>query len=210
MRVSRNFRAMMWVDPGHLGLFIPVFLYAELHYRFPFFPFSRYYRKEPEIIADVPRRIDPGLVLPLLVLVKDAHRFPVHLESITITIRDGEGYTKEYEMVKELDLDQPWWYEIIQLDMKEFSGECWINARFLYRQGTRKKTCVNHNVPGSGHPPLTVYLSPDPLPGRQSGWHWGDLHCHTWVTEDFVEFGAPLDATREAARAAGLSYLGIT
>lgn len=201
---------MTTADPLPLGLLLPILLYAEVHYRFPFLPFSRYYRREPEVLADVPFRIDPDESLPLLILVKDAHRFPVHFETATVTITDSHENRKEREIIKDVFLDMPWWYEIVPLDMEGFAGECTINVVLRYRRGTRRKTCVNHNVRGSGHPPLSVYASSARLPGKQSGWHWGDLHCHTWVTEDFVEFGAPLDATREAARAAGLSFLGIT
>lgn len=201
---------MIPADHSGLSVIIPILLYVEVHYRFPFFPLSRYYRREPEIIADAPRRIDPGAALPLLILVKDAHLFPVHLETITIKIAAVEGDSKELELPKDLYIEEPWWHEIVELDMAGFSGECSVSVLFNYRRGSRQKSCVNHNVRGSGHPPLSVFVSSSPLPGRQSGWHWGDLHCHTWVTEDFVEFGAPLDATGQAARAAGLSFLAIT
>ena len=36
---------------SYLLPFIPIWLYAEIHYRFRFFPFSRYFKKEPEIIS---------------------------------------------------------------------------------------------------------------------------------------------------------------
>jgi len=52
--------------------FLPLFLYAETHYRFPYF-FSLLRKNEPEIIADAPHRIEPGSPLPILILIKDAH-----------------------------------------------------------------------------------------------------------------------------------------
>ena len=39
-------------------------LYAEMHYRWWPLP-SRYFRKEPEILADAPRRVEPGRPLPI-------------------------------------------------------------------------------------------------------------------------------------------------
>jgi len=43
---------LTWLLPGAL-------LYAEMHYRW--WPrLSRYFRKEPEILADAPRRVEPG------------------------------------------------------------------------------------------------------------------------------------------------------
>ena len=41
-----------WLLPGAL-------LYAEMHYRWWPLP-SRYFRKEPELLADAPRRVEPG------------------------------------------------------------------------------------------------------------------------------------------------------
>ena len=46
--------------------FIPVvLLYAELHFRFKWSG-SRYYKKEPEILADTPTRIEPNNDIPIL------------------------------------------------------------------------------------------------------------------------------------------------
>ena len=56
---------LSWLLPGAV-------LYAEMHYRWWPLP-SRYFRKEPEILADAPRRVEPGQPLPLLLLVKDAN-----------------------------------------------------------------------------------------------------------------------------------------
>ena len=45
--------------------FLPtVFLYAELHFRFKWSG-SRYFQKEPEILADLPIRIEPNRDIPI-------------------------------------------------------------------------------------------------------------------------------------------------
>jgi len=74
---------LAWLLPGGL-------LYTEMHYRWRPLP-SRYFRKEPEILADAPRRVEPGRPLPLLLLVKDAHRYPITLERVTIEVETGQG-----------------------------------------------------------------------------------------------------------------------
>ena len=51
-----------------------IFLYAELHFRFKWF-ISMYFIKEPEIITDVPYRIDPNKKIPILILIKDAKKY---------------------------------------------------------------------------------------------------------------------------------------
>ena len=89
-------RARVLTDllPSLLQMF-PVFLYAETHYRFRYF-FSFLRKHEPEIIADAPHRIDPNQSLPILVLVKDAHQFPIKLNKISVVIRkDGKTLIKK-------------------------------------------------------------------------------------------------------------------
>ncbi|MFA6457029.1 MAG: hypothetical protein WCW40_09430, partial [Bacteroidota bacterium] len=63
----------------------PFFLYAETHYRFKYF-FSLYKKSEPEIIVDGPHRLDPDKPYPIMILVKDADRYPVEIQSVKITL----------------------------------------------------------------------------------------------------------------------------
>ena len=66
--------------------FIPIiFLYAELHYRFKWIG-SRYYKKEPEILSDIPLRIEPGEKLPIIIIIKDANLYPIILNNIKVII----------------------------------------------------------------------------------------------------------------------------
>ena len=53
-------------------------LYAETHYRLKFVS-PLYYKKVPEIIADIPIRIIANKTtnLPILLVVKDADRYPI-------------------------------------------------------------------------------------------------------------------------------------
>ena len=70
----------------HFAVFLPmVIMYAELHFRFKWSN-SRYFQKEPEILADLPIRIEPGSDIPILLIIKDAHIFPVFLEKVEIKI----------------------------------------------------------------------------------------------------------------------------
>lgn len=195
---------------AHLLLhFVPIFLYTELHYRFRFFPFSRYYRKEPEIIADAPHRLEPGKELPILILVKDAHLFPVHLKSVEVSIRDEGGNGNQLFFEKNVQIADLWWYEILYVNVEGMTGYCWIDVTFDYVVRGKAKRCVNVNLPRSQES-LVVYLSSSSLPGTEEGWVWGELHCHSTMTEDFVEFGAPVEAIQKASEALGLAFAVIT
>ena len=59
------------------------FLYTEIHYKVPWL-LSRYFIEEPEIIADCPYRIEPNKKLPIMILIKDADKYNIYLESINI------------------------------------------------------------------------------------------------------------------------------
>ena len=67
------------------------------------------------------------------------------------------------------------------------------------------KSCITHNFPGSSNHILTSYLSPYKYP---KGKHiqYGDLHYHTNLTEDMVEYGAPLKETLLISEAMGLDF----
>ncbi|MCK4296427.1 MAG: hypothetical protein KAX28_07220, partial [Candidatus Marinimicrobia bacterium] len=56
------------------ALLLPIFLYAEIHYHLPFFV-GRLYKKQPEIIFDLPYRIQSDF-LPVMLLMKDSDRYP--------------------------------------------------------------------------------------------------------------------------------------
>ena len=83
------------------GLIPALALYPEIHYRFKYFPFSRYWRRTPEIIADAPCRLEPGQPLPLLFIVKCAHRFPLRLERIDIEARVRDRVVRKAIVVGE-------------------------------------------------------------------------------------------------------------
>ena len=63
--------------------FTAFLLYTELHFRFKWIG-SKYFKYEPEILSDLPVRIEPGKKLSILLMIKDAHQYPIHLLNIDI------------------------------------------------------------------------------------------------------------------------------
>jgi hypothetical protein len=198
---------MQQLWPALGWLFLGVILYAEVHYRWWPFP-SRYFRKEPEILADTPRRLDPGQRLPVLLLVKDAHRYPISLETVIIERTTPEGRQHLHEEKVNQDISQLWWHHIIKLERPEFDGEMSLWVTFHYKVRGRTRTCTTHNFRSLKSKPLRIFLATHRLPGQDV--LWGDLHVHSASTEDMIEFAAPLDATQQAATAVGLDFLCIT
>ncbi|MEE9162411.1 MAG: CehA/McbA family metallohydrolase [Candidatus Neomarinimicrobiota bacterium] len=182
-------------------------LYAEMHYRWWPLP-SRYFRRQPEILADAPYRVEPGRPIPLLLLVKDAHRYPITLERAELRLETaGELQTLDDIPIDE-DIADAWWHRTVMLERPQGSGDVNLWVTFHYTVRGRSRRCTSHNLRSLKPRPLTVHLASDPLPG--AGVVWGDLHTHSDLTDDMIEFGAPLEATREAASAVGLGFVCVT
>ncbi|MCH7521246.1 MAG: hypothetical protein IIB42_06045, partial [Candidatus Marinimicrobia bacterium] len=186
-----------WRLPG-------IFLYVEMHYRWWPLP-SRYFRREPEILADLPHRLEPGQDLPLLLLVKDAHRYPIVLQRVTLMVETDEGQMPLDEIAVNEELTEPWWHRVITLERPIPHGNIKLWTTFHYTVKGKARTCTTHNLKSLPPRPLTIHLARDPLPGENV--IWGDLHHHTNLTEDMIEFGAPLEATQAAATALGLGFV---
>ena len=182
--------------------------YAELHYRFRFFKFSRYFRCEPEIIVDIPRLIENGK-LPVLLIIKDADRYPIKFSSqLTLVFRSAGA---KFERTIELDtspIDHSLWWKLFELTNIP-SGEYTCFAHLSYSTDGKSRKMVNHNHPHLQQSPMFLISSTEPLP-KPEGFKIGDLHVHSDATSDQIEFGAPLNPTSRMAKAMGFDFAGIT
>ena len=97
---------MIKIEPHILWLsfLLPVFVYAEIHYKI-WNIFSRYFKREPEIVADVPHRLGPGKKLPVFLCIKDADRFPVELDTVHIEMLNDAQKIRLCEICGELRAD---------------------------------------------------------------------------------------------------------
>lgn len=199
------------LDHSNIWELVPLLTaYAETHYRFKYFPFSLYYRREPEIIVDAPYRINPNFPLPLSIIIKDAHKFPITLKSVHCEIKDCDDRTKCVRLDLNKEIVAPMHYEMFDIDVEAlYSGVLTINVKVEIINRGKTKLIVNDNYPGLSQDPLKTYKSDDPLP-LSNGWYAGDIHCHTDYGGDQVEFGAPLEVYRKSAEAMGLSWVALT
>lgn len=188
---------------------LPFLLYAETHYRFRYF-FSLLRKREPEIIADAPHRLEPGRPLPLLVLAKDANSYPCTLRQVTVAVRQKAAVLFEGELLPApRHLDKPFWWEILRLDARSWSGWVELEVALQVEQDGRVKTYYSDNHRTSTHKPLRVFVAREPLPSFPN-LVLGDAHTHSNYTDDQVEFGPPLRSSRELCQAMGLSFFCVT
>ena len=179
--------------------------YAEIHYTLRGFSF-------PEILVDAPWRIEAGHPVPLMILVRDADKFPVYLNEILLKISCCDGSVQTQQIPLGFKVRENWWHRIVELDTNPFpAGPVRISALMavVYLQSGKKHYFCNDNLRSGSHRPLTVRLAQDPLP-RFENWHHGDLHFHSAYTADQVEYGAPLEPAVRMASALGLEFMAVT
>ncbi len=195
--------------PFHPEYLLPIILYAETHYKFKGIH-SRLFKKEPEIIADAPYRVEPNTPIPIMLLVKDAHLFPVQLISATIILKAPNTADIQEHFILNLTVNQRYWHRFLELNIPDgISGPVLIDVKFKIKINGFIRYYHNDNYKISSHLPLKVYIADEPLP-RFENWLFGDLHYHSNYTEDEVEFGAPLAATVRMAKAIGLNFFAVT
>jgi len=197
-------------SPDYWTWFITLILYAEIHYRFPGI-YSRLFKKEPEIVADVPHRIDPAQNLPVLLLVKDAHRFPVVPVHIAVDLEQhGQKRRLLEHDFQDILIDEPMWSRLFHIPLPDsVSGKVKVDVQFSCKIDNKMRHFHNDNYRRTGHEPFEIMIDPEPLP-KDENWHFGDMHYHSDFTSDQVEFGAPLEATVEMAKAMGLDFMAVT
>jgi len=185
-------------------------LYAETHYAFKFFP-SRLKKKEPEVIADVPHRLEPGFLLPVLILIKDADKFPIHLNQVKIQLINS--VTTQSLIVHDFKgslINEKFWWEILEVTLpSEINGNILIDVELTFNIKGRTLVYHNDNYRISSHRPFKVHVAQEALPCLPN-WHFGDLHYHSSYSSDQVEFGAPFLPTIRIAKSLGLKFAAIT
>lgn len=191
-------------------LMAPLILYAEMHYRLPLFR-GILYRNQPEIIFDLPRRSETGSI-PILLLIKDAHWFPVTIEKIRVRLMDchGKPVTGDITIPVGIGVRTKWFTKICEIDATDYQNQwVYVDCFAIVTCGKKALTVHNDNYRTLSQKPFKIFIDPDPLP-QADGWLWGDLHTHSAYTEDQVEFGAPLDCYRPLARTMGISFCAVT
>lgn len=202
-------RENILIDPPGIPWYLPLLLYAETHYRFRSF-ISLLRKNEPEILADAPHRLEPGSPLPLLIIAKDAHQYPCTLRQVRVEIREQSKKVYQAELLREpKPLNERLWWEIFKLDVSKWAGWLELDVFMTLERRGKVRTYRSDNHRTSSHNPLRVFVANDPLP-RFANLHLGDAHTHSSYTDDQVEFGPPLKASRELCQAMGLSFFCVT
>jgi hypothetical protein len=188
--------------------------YAEVHYTF--FRYSLISRRYPEILVDMPWRVDAGEPIPIVCIVKDADRFPIKLRRIIASYKMGSGEAREKVLLPSpirsapLHIADQYWNALTSLELpRGQTGDLEVTVSIDFLNKGIKRTVISDNLPGLSHAPFDVFVSPCKLPALD-GWYCGDPHYHSDMTQDQVEFGAPVEIAAAMGKAMGLSWLAAT
>jgi len=190
--------------------------YAELHGAPLGKRCSRLWQPWPSCYLDLPWRVTLGKRIPLLAAWSGAHRFPLRLCEVQLTLADPGGVLHHQrhdlsvdlrgvvggQVLLDLQLDQPGLWQV------------WADVRAERLPGPHGATGMgvrfrNHLAPFLPEEPLQVRVDrqgPPRLPGMVQG----DPHVHSSATRDMVEFGPPPHLLREAARSLDLDWFALT
>jgi len=183
-------------------------LYAEIHSNLPFIP-NILNNKIPEIIADAPIRINKNCKLPVLILVKDADKYPFELLEINAEITKNGSLSEKLNFFKGREkVVQKVWYELFYIDT-EIKGKIYLDVLFKIRIKNKTIEFKNNSYRFSKKKSLEIYISENDLPDSKRI-IYGDIHTHSIYTDDVSEFGAPLKAIFSTSQAIGLSFICIT
>jgi len=185
--------------------------YAEIHYHFRYL-FPRYFRKEPEIITDIPLRVikNQKRTIPLLLIVKDADLFPVMINSINICI-EGKNKTIIKKFIIEKKIEAKYYSQILNVNAVELEVDQYLKiiAKIDVDIAGKSKIITNDNFPDIPVKPYKIFYSKESLP-MPDNWFAGEPHYHSIHTSDQVEFGADIRSSVELAKAMGLNWLFVT
>ena len=196
--------------------------YAETHFKFRL-PWSLLYRPWPEIIFDMAFQAVPGTEPTMWIVVRDADRFPVTLESAEIEItnsetagNEGAGASSEKRTVAlDIEADKPYaFYPVPLTGLKP--GKYRITPKVTAvkknaKEGDKdaRRTFTRWSLPGLKPQPLKLHVLAE-QPPKAPGYAAGEMHCHTHYSRDHVEFGATPAVLQQAAASVGLDFACCT
>lgn len=191
-------------------------LYAETHFRFGGWTPSLLFKKEPEIIFDMPKRVDSGKDVPVFLQLNDFNKYPISFNNLTIILSQNnksnivfnENNFLNYELKHNFSKKAPTY--VFWLKSELFStGHFYLTCKLEFTRKKKRKFILNNNLRTSKKGSLKGFYSKEKLPGKDKC-IYGDLHVHSQYTESHVEFCPPIKAIDIAASSFGLDFLAIT
>ncbi|MGM0444485.1 MAG: CehA/McbA family metallohydrolase [Fibrobacterota bacterium] len=188
----------------------PFLLYPEIHFRFGGISPSRIFRREPEIIFDMPRRCAPGRTPALYIICNDTDRFPLTPVRVETETQIQEKRQKSVftdlascECALSLPNCRAWIIPLPRPQVRDTTMN--VTPSLIYKIGKTERKTVIDNL--GSRLPLKIFMAGQDFPGTYRS---ADIHCHSMHSRSHVEFGAPLEIIDHARHTAGLDFAAVT
>ena len=172
-----------------------------------------------DVFADAPWRVEPNNMLPILLMVKDATDFDYDIGHISIYLDTNQDESDS--VTGDILLKSIWygicidnyvynlyeagdWYTIAWLDPAKHGLNDMIYLHVVFEENGGI-----FDPDYDAHSHLRINMGNSPLPTLPD-WYPGDTHYHSIYTDNPVEFGNPIEATRDAGKTVGLNWITIT
>jgi hypothetical protein len=184
--------------------------YAETQYRFHL-PWTPQYLFSPLIFVDAAHLVQPAMRPFIWIGVKNAHQFPIRLNSVEITLRSRQKRNMKFIIPIEQDLFEPLEFIPIELDYLWDPGEYRLNSKITYTLKKNKKEliCLNWNYRATPGPATEIKVLEQPNP-CDPDWISGDFSCYSEYSGNPFTFGAPPHIMQMAAYNLGLNYVVLS
>ncbi len=210
MHIFQNLQGLDFLE-GFFASAPLLISYAEIHFHLKYL-YPKYFRKEPEIITDIPIRVikNKKRTIPLIIIIKDAHLFHIKINIVNISIK-GNNKTISQSFIIDKNVRDKYFSHIINVNVIEMEADqiLQIIAKLDVEIDGKPKIVINDNLPDIQPRPYKTFYAKEPLP-LPKDWYAGEPHYHSIHTADQVEFGADIRSSTELAKAMGLSWLFVT
>jgi hypothetical protein len=164
-----------------------------------------------EVLTDAPYRIEPGMAVPLVCLVKENKNKPFTIESIKVKIiQKGKTLQVASALRTSVDVKTSKWHKVIRIPMNNsMLGEFALETVVKINRNGKTRVVKSRSVQGENDGILRIFRASDTLP-KFKGFYFGDIHYHCLSASKAESVGAQLLFASQAAQALGLQFFAAT
>ncbi len=194
---------------------------AEIHY-FPTKLFKGFlYKNEPEVVVDSIWAVFNKPYIPIILQIKDSHKFPIYIHKLEIAI-SSENKTTTHTIEINQKFSSIYECKIFYINIENFIYTLFslnptsqkqffklkIKAKIYASINGKDISFINTNIVRNPKN-IEIYYILEDYP-RISEFYSIDFHVHSNFTEDFVEFGASVECYDKIKNFIDLDYFVIT
>ncbi len=164
-----------------------------------------------EVVTDAPYRIEPGMSVPLICLVKESKNRPFKIESIKVNVMQGGKTVQVASALRtSVDVNTSKWHKVIRIPMNEsMLGEFELETIVKISRNEKIRAVISRSVQDENERILRIFRARDSLP-KFKDFYFGDTHYHCLTASKAENIGTQLVFSSQGAKALGLQFFAAT